>query len=89
MAKFALSSFITSEYEKVSSRRDKKTNPKQSQSKPNFILDVSSLGFLSGDKPNSERSASPACPEQVEASITEGVEGTQHERKFDSQVYIC
>ncbi len=47
MAKFALSSFITSKYEKVSSQRGKKTNPIQSQYKPNWseaqVLPVLSL----------------------------------------------
>ena len=61
-----ISSYITSKYEISPAWRSEKTNPiqtqfkpnfrpisrVQSQFKPNFILDVSLLAFLSGDKPN-------------------------------------
>jgi len=46
--KIGVSSFETSKYEILPAWRVEKTNP----IKPNFILDVSSLAFLSGDKPN-------------------------------------
>ena len=59
-----LSTYFTSKYNNKTAFRRKKTNPIQTQ-----------------NKPNSERSASPACPEPAEGSIAscpELVEGSKH-----------